>query len=323
MDKPKKIGLLTSGGDAPGMNAAIRAVVRAAHYNGIDVIGVKRGYEGLMTGDIKELGPHTVSDILHRGGTVLNTARCLEMMTDAGCDKAAMLCKALAMDALVVIGGDGSFKGALALSERGVNVVGIPGTIDLDMDCTEYSIGFDTAVNTAVDAISKIRDTSSSHERCSVVEVMGRNAAHIALWCGVAGGAEVVLVSDEPDNSPEMVINQILLNRSKGKRHNLIIVAESVGGSGRLAQEVEKVTGIETRATILGYLQRGGAPTAVDRVQASAMGYTAVDLLTKGEMNRAVVYRDGRHGHLDIKEALAIKKPYDKSLFNIMKTLAV
>ena len=323
MDKPKKIGLLTSGGDAPGMNAAIRAVVRTAHYNDIGVIGIKRGYDGLLAGDIREMGPRSVSDILHRGGTILNTARCPEMTTDAGCDKAALLCKALALDALVVIGGDGSLKGALALSERGINVVGIPGTIDLDMDFTDYSIGFDTAVNTAVDAISKIRDTSSSHERCSVVEVMGRNAAHIALWCGVAGGAEVVLISDAPDNSVEMVINQVLLNRSKGKQHNLIIVAESIGGSEQLAKEIERVTGIETRATILGYLQRGGAPTAVDRIHASVMGFTAVELLTRGEYNRVVLYKDGRYSHMDIKEALAVSRPFDRTLYNVMKTLAV
>ena len=321
--KPKKIGILTSGGDAPGMNAAIRAVVRTAYYNEIEVIGIKKGYEGLLTGDITEMKPKSVSDILHRGGTILRTARCPEMMTEAGVERAAMLVKALAMDALVVIGGDGSLKGALALSRLGVNAFGIPGTIDLDLDCTEYTIGFDTAVNTAIDAITKIRDTSSSHERCSIVEVMGRNAAHIALWCGVAGGAEVVLISDAHDNSSEMVINQILRNRSLGKNHNLIIVAESVGGSGKLAREIERVTGIETRATILGYLQRGGTPTAVDRIHASVMGFTAVEAMLAGNRNRVVIYKHGGYEHIDLEEALSIKKPFDRSLYNVMKTLAV
>ncbi|MDR1560716.1 MAG: 6-phosphofructokinase [Clostridiales bacterium] len=322
--KPKKIGLLTSGGDAPGMNAAIRAVVRTALNYGMKVTGIMRGYDGLLSGDIIEMHAHSVSDIIHRGGTILRTARCPEMMTEAGLEKGAGICKVLSLDTLVVIGGDGSFHGALELSKRGVNVVGIPGTIDLDLSCTDYTIGFDTAINTAMDAINKIRDTSGSHERCSVVEVMGRHAGYIALWSSLTGGAEEVLIPEngEERNSKERVIEQIIENRALGKRHNLIVVAEGVGGSVSLAKEIEKMTGIESRATILGHLQRGGSPTAVDRMHAAYMGYKAVECIQNGEVNRVVVFKNGRHESMDIAEALNYNRPYDDTMYNIVKMLA-
>jgi 6-phosphofructokinase 1 len=321
--KQKKIGVLTSGGDAPGMNAVIRAVVRTAVFYDFKVIGIKRGYDGLLSGDIEEMSARTVSDIIHRGGTILLTARCPEMMAEEGQEKAAGICKVLGLDALVVIGGDGSFHGALELSKRGVNVMGIPGTIDLDLACTEYTIGFDTAINTAMDAINKIRDTSSSHERCSLVEVMGRHAGYIALWSGLTGGAEEVLVPESEGKTKEEVIQQVIENRSKGKRHNLIVVAEGVGGSAALAKEIEQLTGIETRATILGHLQRGGVPSAVDRMHASIMGYTAVKAIFEGESNRVMIYKNGKHQTMDLEEALKIEKSYDGSMYDIIKILAI
>lgn len=320
----KKIGVLTSGGDAPGMNAAIRAVVRTAIYNDIQVIGIKRGYEGLLSGEIIEMDPRSVSDIIHKGGTFLLTARCKEMMTDAGVERAHKICKVLGLDALVVIGGDGSFHGAQKLSELGTNVIGIPATIDLDLDCTEYTIGFDTAVNTGMEAINKIRDTSTSHERCSLVEVMGRHAGHIALWCSMTGGAEEVLLP-EMDGPVDMdsIIQQIFANRSKGKNHNLIIVAEGVGKTTKMAKEIQQVTGIQTRATILGHLQRGGSPTALDRMHASMMGYIAIDALVNGRKNRIVIYKDGKYDDIDIDEALNAKKSYDTKMYDIIKMLAI
>lgn len=323
LENIKKIGVLTSGGDAPGMNAAIRSVVRCALYNNIQVIGIKRGYEGLLTGEIVELNARSVSDIVHRGGTFLLTARCQEMMNDAGVERAHKICKVLGLDALVVIGGDGSFHGAQKLAKLGTNVIGIPATIDLDLDCTEYTIGFDTAINTGMDAINKIRDTSSSHERCSLVEVMGRNAGHIALWCSITGGAEEVLIPEMNTVNVETIVQQIFANRSKGKTHNLIVVAEGVGNTSKMAEEIESITGIETRATILGHLQRGGAPTAVDRMHASIMGYTAIDALVKGKKNRVIIYKDGKYDDIDIDEALECKKEYNNKLYEIIKMLAI
>ena len=325
MAKIKKLGVLTSGGDAPGMNAAIRAVVRTAVYHDTKVVGIKRGFEGLLNGEIEEMGSRSVADIIQRGGTVLLTARCQEMMTEAGQDKAANVCKALGLDALVIIGGNGSLQGGLTLAQRGIPVYGIPGTIDLDLDCTEYSIGFDTAVNTGMKAINKIRDTSSSHERCSIVEVMGRHAGHIALWCGVTGGADEALLPEITTKvDVDALIEQVFKNRSKGKRHNLIVVAEGVGGSVGLAKKIEEVTGVETRATILGHLQRGGAPTALDRMIGSMMGYMAVDLFIKGEaQNRAIIYRDGRTDHMDLAEALNYKRAFNENIYEMMKVLAI
>lgn len=260
--KIRKIGVLTSGGDAPGMNAAIRAVVRTAKYHGVDVIGIRKGYAGLIGGEIKEMHSRDVSNVLNLGGTILHTARCPEMMTDEGLDKAAAIYKILGLDALVVIGGDGSYRGLAELVKRGVNGVGIPATIDLDMKGTEYTIGFDTAVNTGMDALNKLRDTSNSHERCSVVEVMGRDAGYIAVWCGMCGGAEEVMFPEEKENiNSDRVIQQILENRSIGKRHNLVVVAR-VLAVRRSWRGYSEITGIQTRATILGHLQRGGSPTA-------------------------------------------------------------
>ena len=306
--KVETIGVLTSGGDAPGMNAAIRSVVRTALSNGKRVFGVRKGYNGLISGDIFEMDARSVSNIIHSGGTVLYTARCKEFYTDAGPRKAADMCRVFGIDGLVVIGGDGSFKGAERLSELGINTIGIPGTIDLDIACTDYTIGFDTAVNTAMDAIDKIRDTSTSHERCSIVEVMGRHAGYIALWCGIINGAEQILLPEMENVTEEEMIRGILNNREKGKKHNLIIVAEGVGGSAELAKRIEAITGIETRASILGHLQRGGVPTATDRFHAAMMGAYAVDLLLAGKSNRVVAYRDGKYCDFDITEALKMKK---------------
>jgi len=319
----RKIGLLTSGGDAPGMNAAIRAVVRTAVANDIQVFGIKRGYEGLLAADIHEMTANDVSDIVYRGGTVLRTARCEEMMTPAGPERAAQVCNVLALDGLVVIGGDGSFNGAAKLARHGVNVFGIPASIDLDINCSEYSIGFDTAVNTGMDAINKIRDTSSSHERCSLVEVMGRNCGQIALWCAMAGGAEEVMIPEFKEITPDVVKRQILENRGKGRQHNLILIADGMVDIEQLSREIERITGIESRSTILGHLQRGGAPTAADRMHAGMMGHKAVELFLSGARNRVVVMKDGKYDDLDIFEALEIEKPYDHRLYEIIKILSI
>lgn len=321
--RKKRIAILTSGGDAPGMNAAIRATVRTALNNGFDIYGVRKGYNGLLNGDLFEMTGKKVSDIVQRGGTMLLTARCHEMIKPEGQKRAAEICKVFQLDALIVIGGDGSFKGAKALSENGVNVIGIPGTIDLDIACTDYTIGFDTAVNTGMDAINKIKDTSSSHERCSVVEVMGRNAGYIALWCAMTGGAEEVIIPEMGELNPEIIIRQILANRSSGKKHNLIIVAEGIGGTGELAKKIESVTGIETRATILGHLQRGGSPTATDRMHASMMGYKAIELIEQDKYNRIIAYKNGQYVDFDISEALEMKKELDTKLYDIIKLLAI
>ena len=320
-NKVKTIGVLTSGGDAPGMNAAIRSVVRVATARGIKVMGINKGYNGLLTGDVVELTPRSVSDIVQRGGTILQTARCLEFIKPEYQQRGAEMCKVFGIEGLVVIGGDGSFKGAEKLANLGINTIGLPGTIDLDIACTEYTIGFDTAVNTAMDAINKIRDTSTSHQRCSIVEVMGRNAGYIALWCAIASGAEMVLIPEKERPTDEEIIKQILDNKHHGKKHCLIIVAEGVGGSEALAKKVEQVTGMETRATILGHLQRGGSPTAVDRLHASMMGAKAVDLLCEGKAKRVVSYVKGEYVDYDINEALAMKKDIDEYMYEVSKLL--
>jgi 6-phosphofructokinase 1 len=319
----KRVAILTSGGDAPGMNAVIRAVVRSGINSGFEMYGVRKGYTGLLNGDLFKMDTKSVSDIVHRGGTILLTARCLEMMEEEGQKRAAEICKIFRLDALIVIGGDGSFNGAKSLAKYGVNAIGIPGTIDLDIACTDYTIGFDTAVNTAMDAIGKIKDTSSSHERCSVVEVMGRNAGYIALWCAMTGGAEEVLIPEMGKLNEEEVIKQILANRSTGKKHNLVVVAEGVGGAAQLAKKIEAVTGIETRATILGHLQRGGSPTALDRMHASMMGDYAIELIKKDTYNRVISYKDGKYTDIDIVEALEMKKEIDNRLYDIVKLLAI
>jgi 6-phosphofructokinase 1 len=322
--KIKKIGVLTSGGDAPGMNAAIRAVVRTGRYFDLNVIGIRKGYNGLINGEIKEMYSRDVSNVMNLGGTILHTARCPEMMTPEGLDKAAAIYKILSLDALIVIGGDGSYRGMAELAKRGVNCVGIPATIDLDMNNTEYTIGFDTAVNTGMDALNKLRDTSSSHERCSVVEVMGRDAGYIAVWCGMVGGAEDVMFPEEKDTiDSKEVIQQILANRSTGKRHNLIVVAEGVGGTQKLAKDIQEITGIQTRATILGHLQRGGSPTAIDRMHASMMGYHAVKALLEGRENIVIAYNKGQYEVLDLFEALDMKKSLDKEIYDVVKILSI
>lgn len=315
------IGVLTSGGDAPGMNAAIRAVVREAIAKGKKVKGIKRGYAGLLKEEIIEMGPRDVSDSIQRGGTLLQTARCMEFMTPEGQQKGADICRKHGIDGVVVIGGDGSFRGAQQLAKHGINTIGIPGTIDLDIACTEYTIGFDTAVNTAMQAIDKIRDTSTSHERCSIIEVMGRGAGWMALWCGIANGAEDILLPEKYDYNEQILIDHIINNRKRGKQHHIIINAEGIGHSQSMAKRIEAATGLETRATILGHMQRGGSPTCKDRVYASAMGCLAVDLLCEGKSNRVVAYRDGEYVDFDIDEALAMKKELQPFLYQISQTL--
>ncbi len=321
MSEIKTIGVLTSGGDAPGMNAAIRAVVRAAVAHGLNIKGIRRGYVGLLNEEIIDMDSRSVSEIMRIGGTVLYTARSKEFKTPEGQQKGAEILRKHGIDALIVIGGDGSFKGAQCLAGFGVNVIGIPGTIDLDIACTDYTIGFDTAVNTAVAAIDKISDTSMSHERCSIIEVMGRNAGYIALWCQIANGADGILIPERDKFDEQELIETILLNRKKGKKHHVIINAEGIGNSNRLAKRVEAATGIETRATILGHIQRGGVPSAKDRVYASTMGAYAVDLLCEGAANRVVVYKAGQFTNYDIDEALAMKKTIDEYQFLISRMM--
>lgn len=316
------IGVLTSGGDAPGMNAAIRAVVREGISKGKKVFGIKRGYAGLLQEEIFEMQTTDVSDIIQRGGTILQTARCQEFTTPAGQEKGAEICRRHGIDGIIVIGGDGSFRGAQKLAGLGINTVGIPGTIDLDIACTEYSIGFDTAVNTAMEAIDKVRDTSTSHERCSIIEVMGRGAGFIALWCGIANGAENVLLPEKYDYNEQALVNNIIENRKKGKQHHIIINAEGIGHSTSMAKRIEAATGVETRATILGYMQRGGCPTARDRMQASLMGAYAVDILCDGKSNRVVGERAGKLMDMDIDEALAMQKSVDPYEYKICYNLS-
>ena len=277
-DSIRTIGVLTSGGDAPGMNAAIRAVVRRALSKGLKVRGIRRGYHGLLKEEIIDLSARDVSDTIQRGGTILQTARCKSMRTEEGQQKAAAICKKYGIDGLVVIGGDGSFAGAQKLANLGVNTIGVPGTIDLDIACTDYTIGFDTAVNTAMEAIDKVRDTSTSHERCSIIEVMGRDAGYLALWCGIANGAERILMPEEKDFDEQALIEDIMKNKKRGKKNYIIINAEGIGDSINMAKRIEEATGIETRATILGHMQRGGSPTCKDRVYASIMGAKAAEL---------------------------------------------
>ena len=317
----KTIGVLTSGGDAPGMNSAIRAVVRTAINKGMKVKGIMRGYAGLLQEEIVDMDGTSVADTIGRGGTILYTARCPEFMTEEGQKRGAEICRKHNIDGLVVIGGDGSYRGAGKLSALGINTVGLPGTIDLDIACTDYTIGFDTAINTAMEAIDKVRDTSTSHERCSIIEVMGRHAGYIALWCGIANGAEDILLPERYDGNEQMLINRIIDNRKRGKRHHIIINAEGIGHSASMAKRIEAATGIETRATILGYMQRGGAPTCKDRVYASIMGAKAVELLEKGKTNRVVAYKHGEFLDFDIQEALNMKKDIPEDQYEISKLL--
>ena len=320
----RTIGVLTSGGDAPGMNAAIRAVTRTALSKGIKVRGIRRGFHGLLREEIIDLSAGDVSDTIQRGGTILQTARCKQMRTVEGQQKAAAICKKYGIDGLVVIGGDGSFAGAQKLSQLGVNTIGLPATIDLDIACTDYTIGFDTAVNTAMEAIDKIRDTSTSHERCSIIEVMGRDAGYLALWCGIANGAEKILMPEETEKyDEEALIADILKNKKRGKKNYIIINAEGVGDSMNLAKRIEDATGIETRATILGHMQRGGSPTCKDRVYASTMGALAVELLEQGKTNRVVGYKGGQFIDFSIDDALSMKKAISEKQYEIAEVLAL
>lgn len=315
------IGVLTSGGDAPGMNAAVRAVVRTALAHGLNVLGIRRGYHGLLREEFIDMSRRDVSDTIQRGGTILQTARSQQMRTPEGQRKAATVLKKYGVQGLVVIGGDGSFAGAQKLAEYGINVIGIPGTIDLDIACTDYTIGFDTAANTAMEAIDKIRDTSTSHERCSIVEVMGRDAGYLALWCGIANGAEYILLPEQHRYDEQVIIDDIIENRKNGKKHYIIINAEGVGDSINMAKRIEEATRVETRATILGHLQRGGSPTVKDRVYASVMGAKAVDCLLEGKKNRVMGYRNAQFIDFDINDALKMQKEIPEYQLKISKIL--
>ncbi|MBE6858404.1 MAG: 6-phosphofructokinase [Ruminococcus sp.] len=317
----KKIGVLTSGGDAPGMNAAVRAVVRTALSKGMEVYGIHRGYVGLINGDIFKMDERSVSDIIHKGGTVLYTARCPEFRTEEGVDLARAKCEELGIEGLVVIGGDGSFRGAADLSAKGVLCIGIPGTIDNDIACTDYTIGFDTAMNTAMELVDKLRDTSQSHDRCSVVEVMGRNAGHIAVNTGIACGATDIITKEVPYDL-DAIAKTMLEKKAKGKQNFVVIVAEGIGHADEIAKVLQEKTHIETRATVLGHVQRGGSPTLRDRVEATRLGNYAVELLEQGIGNRVVGIKDSSIVDYDIQEALSMKKPYDEKLHHIAEQIA-
>lgn len=301
----KRIGVLTSGGDAPGMNACVRAVVRTALYHGIDCFGIRRGWNGLITGDVIRLDEKSISHIINRGGTILYTARSKEFMTEEGQKKAVSTCKFLGLDGIVAIGGDGTFRGARALSKYGINVIGIPATIDNDITCTNYSIGFDTAANTAIECIDRLRDTMQSHERCSVVEVMGRNAGFLAMYVGLAVGATAVLVPEEPINFQRDVIDKIRQARFNGFTHYMIVVAEGAGSAAEIAKKIKETIDLDPRVTVLGHIQRGGTPTGRDRVNATKMGYLAVELLLAGKTNRIICTSGGCFTDIDIDEGLA------------------
>ncbi len=307
MMKVKRIGVLTSGGDAPGMNPCVRSVVRTAIYHGIECYGIRRGWNGLISGDVVRLDEKSVSGIIKRGGTMLYTARSKEFMTEEGQRKAASTCKFLGLDSIVAIGGDGTFRGAQALSKFGVNVIGIPATIDNDIGCTNYCLGFDTAANTAIECIDRLRDTMQSHERCSVVEVMGRHAGYLAMYVGLAVGATAVLVPENPLSNEELV-EKIRKARLNGFTHYMIVVAEGVATADAVAKVIKDATDLDPRVTVLGHIQRGGSPTARDRVAATKMGYLAVELLVNGQTNRIVCTNGGRFTDIDMDEGLASEK---------------
>ncbi len=319
----KTIGVLTSGGDAPGMNAAVRAVTRTAIDKGFKVIGIRRGYNGLLNGDTFEMDARSVSDIIQRGGTEIFTARCKEFKEWEYVLKAKEKCEELGICGIVVIGGDGSFRGAADLSKAGIPCVGVPGTIDNDIQCTEYTIGYDTAMNTVMELVDKLRDTSHSHERCAVVEVMGRNAGHIALNTGIACGATAILVPEVEYDIEKDVIAKIKAGQAAGKEQFIVVVAEGIGGTDELAKKIEAATGVESRATILGHVQRGGSPTVRDRVVASEMGYYAVELLEKGIGNRVIGLQDSKVCDFDIQEALSMKKPFNERLYKIANEISL
>ncbi|WP_445489686.1 6-phosphofructokinase [Niallia sp. 03133] len=318
----KRIGVLTSGGDAPGMNAAIRAVVRKAIYHNVEVYGVVGGYAGLISGNFKKLEVGSVGDIIHRGGTFLFSARCEEFKTKEGQQKGIEQLKKHGIDGLVVIGGDGSYMGAKALTEQGYPCVGVPGTIDNDIPGTELTIGFDTALNTVIDAIDKIRDTATSHERTFIIEVMGRNAGDIALWSGLAGGAETILIPEEEYNLEE-IVSRLKKGQERGKKHSIIVVAEGVNSGIEIGKQIEANTDFDTRVSVLGHMQRGGSPTAADRVLASRLGAYAVELLVEGKGGRAVGIEKSELVDYDIIEALARKHTIDNNLYRLSKELSI
>ena len=319
----KSIAVLTSGGDAPGMNPALRAVVRTACQRGIKVYGVDRGYTGLIKGDIHEMNLRSVSDIITRGGTILYSARCPEFKTEEGLQKAVATCKKFGIDGMVIIGGDGSFRGARDLSLRGIPCIGLPGTIDNDISCTDYTIGYDTCLNTIVQMVDRIRDTSESHDRCTVVEVMGRGAGYLALEAGIAVGATSIIVPEVEYDIERDVIARIREFQKTGKKHFVVIVAEGVGGTAEIAKKIEAETGVESRATILGHVQRGGSPTARDRIMASQMGSRAVDLLTQGIGNRVVGIKDNKIVDFDIFEALKMTKTIDMKDYELAHEISI
>ena len=319
----KSIAVLTSGGDAPGMNPAVRAVVRTACQRGIKVYGVDRGYTGLINGDIHEMNLRSVSDIITRGGTILYSARCPEFKTEEGLQKAVSTCKKFGIDGMVIIGGDGSFRGARDLSLRGIPCIGLPGTIDTDISCTDYTIGYDTCLNTIVQMVDRIRDTSESHDRCTVVEVMGRGAGYLALEAGIAVGATSIIVPEVEYDIERDVIARIREFQKTGKKHFIVIVAEGVGGTAEIAKKIEAETGVESRATILGHVQRGGSPTARDRIMASQMGSRAVDLLTQGIGNRVIGIRDNKIVDFDIFEALKMTKTIDMKDYELAHEISI
>ena len=318
----KRIGVLTSGGDAPGMNAAIRSVVRASMHMGIECLGIRRGFNGLITGDITSMDFVQTSGLIGRGGTVLYTARSEEFKTPEGRKKAANTCKLFGLEGIVGIGGDGTYRGLLEFSnQEGIAVVGVPGTIDNDIACTEYTIGYDTACNTALDAIDRLKDTMQSHERCSVVEVMGRHAGHLALYVGVACGATAVLIPEKEIDFQRDVVEPIRAARLAGRTHFMVIVAEGVGSSYEVAAQIKEYTGLDPRVTVLGHVQRGGSPSARDRMEATYMGYNAVELLAQGKTNRVVAMQKGAYVDYDINDALAMKKGIDERVYTVLRAL--
>ncbi len=318
----KKIGVLTAGGDAPGMNAAIRAVVRCGIYNNINIVGIKNGFRGLVEGDSMEMNLSSVADIIHRGGTILGSARSKEFIEEEGFQKALKNIKYLGIDGLVTIGGDGTLNGALALGKVGIPVIGIPGTIDNDLPYTQYTLGFFTALSTVLESVEKIRDTSSSHGRTNVIEVMGRNCGDIALYSGLAGGAEMVIIP-EVDNNIEEVCDKVLQGRARGKKHSIILLAEGAGDAKELSEKIEKITGITTRYSVLGYTQRGGTPSVYDRLIGSQMGAKAVELLCCDKYNLVLGVKGNEIFHMDIEEALSMKKTFDKYTYELTKILSI
>ncbi len=322
MDKHvRRIGILTSGGDAPGMNAVIRSVVRTAASKGIECVGIRRGYNGLINGDIVRLDSDSVSRIINRGGTMLYTARSDEFLTEMGQSKAVATCKMVGLDGIIAVGGDGTFRGLLELSKHGISVVGIPATIDNDISCTDYCLGYDTAANTAVDAIDRLRDTMQSHERCSVVEVMGHRAGHLALYVGLATSATAVLIPEKEFDFENDIVENIRKARLGGKTHFMVIMAEGVGKATKVGERISEELALDTRVTILGHIQRGGSPSARDRVTAASMGYEAVKVLWEGKTNRVIRSVSGKFDDIDIVEALNMKKGLDEEQYEVLEAM--